>query len=188
MNRLGFWQGVAAAAVLAVAGGGVTALLLPILGAAGMARLLVPALSLAYLLFLLPKSRVRSGRLTVFAAWAVVSVAAWWLVASFALYLFLHVGFLWLARSLYFHRGIFASLADGALAAGGSLAALLTLQQTGSVLLSIWAFFLLQALFAVIPERLRSGGREQSESPATTDSFEDARRRAEAALHELMAR
>ena len=182
MKRPSFWQGVAAAAVLTVASGILPIVLNPFLGGADAVKALVAALALGYLLFLLRGSRVRTGRVTVLLAWIGLTGAAWWLAPAPSLFALVQILLLWIVRSLYFHRRLLPALADGGLLVVGAFVA----NQAGSLLLAVWVFFLLQALFALIP---RGASRPPLRHVHTgNDAFETARGRAEAALHQLMGR
>lgn len=186
MKRPGFWRCVVVAAGLAVAAALFLTTFLSIFGVVASARSLIPALSLAYLIFLLRSSTVRVGRLTTLGLWAIVSVTAWFFVASFGFYLSIHVLMLWLVRSLYFHRGVLAPLTDAGLCVFATVAALGVLHRTGSPLLSVWVFFLCQAAFVAIPQWTSAKPRVESET--TNDAFAEANRRAEAALNQLLTR
>ena len=155
------------------------------MGTAVTARFTVALLGLAYLIFLFSRTETRVGRVTVLVVWAGVAVAGWIWVDSFTLYLLLHASLLWLIRSLYFHGGVLAALIDGALVAGGIVCALGTVLKTGSTLLGIWVFFLIQALFPVIPTL---GAAPSVSERSTQERFGDAQSRAEAALTQLIAR
>lgn len=186
MRRPGFWSAVAAAALLWATSIVLPLVLYPLLGPAAAIKVMVSALGLGYLIFLLRKSRVRVGRVTACLLWFAASAASWWLAPSFGLYLVTHVCLLWLLRSLYFHRSLLAALADGALCVAATAGAHATLMNTGSPSMAVWVFFLLQALFVAIPDRRRSAAACGKRQP--DDAFDDARRRAEAALQQLMAR
>ncbi|MBP8926414.1 MAG: hypothetical protein KBG75_11195 [Pseudomonadales bacterium] len=182
MKSPDFPEGVAVAAALAIIASICTTVFAPLIGALAITRLLVPALALAYLLYLFSRSRERSGRLVVLAAWGCIAVLAAWLAPPLALYLMIHTGALWLVRSLYFHSGLLPSLLDMALGAFSVIALSWALSRTGSALLGCWCFFLVQALFVAIPRSLTS-------NPATTpldDGFQHAYTAAQAALAQLI--
>lgn len=185
MRRPHFWPGVAFAAVAAVGTALFVAGLTPLLGTIAMARFIVPLLAFAYLLFLLSRTDSRVGRATALIAWVGAAMAVWLWVDSLAMYLLLHVSMLWLIRALYFHSGVLPALLDGGLFAVGILCAFGTVLKTDSAMLGIWVFFLMQALFSLIPNVRRGSGRP--EKPAR-ETFGDAEARAEAALTQLIAR
>lgn len=183
MRRPGFLQGVAVAAALSVAGAAFVAVFLPFLGIATLARLAVSGLTFAYVLYLLGRSGEKRGRISVLLLIAAVAFASWFSVDSFAVYVLVHAAAIWLVRALYFYSSALAALADLGLSGLSAVVALGTLMRTGSAFLAIWAFFLTQALFVVIPATLR---RRAKQSAAQTDGFERSRRQAEAALQQLI--
>ena len=185
MKRPTFFHGVVLAGLLGVAGSAFVAAFLPFLGTVTVARLVVPGMALAYVLYLLSRSDQRTGRVTILALWSVTAVAAWLFVSSFTFYLLIHAGTIWLIRSLYYYSGIVPSLLDFTLSGFAAVFALGTLHRTGSVFLAVWAFFLVQALFVAIPASLR---RRQAAPAAADDAFDRSRRQAEAALAQLAAR
>ncbi len=181
MKRPTFFQGVLVAALFALAGSAFVAAFVPFLGTVTVARLVVPGLALAYLLYLLPQSDQRVGRVTTFALWSLMAIANWLFVPSFALYLLIHAGALWLIRSLYFYSGVIPALMDIGVNGLSVVAGLSALHRTGSVFLAIWTFFLVQALFVAIPATIR-----RNAATSTLDGFEHSRRQAEAALRQLI--
>jgi len=182
MKRPGFAEGAGVALVLSGAGAALYAVLA--LGAAGGALRLVVALAgLAYVWYLLARSRSRVGRLTTLAAWAVLAAACWWFIDSPALYLLAHVGVLWLVRSLYFHSNTLAAIADLGLNVLAAAAAVWAASRTGSVFAALWCFFLVQAAFVLIPARL--GRRQPGNAAIPDDRFGRALRNAETAVRRL---
>jgi hypothetical protein len=63
--------------------------------------------------------------------------------------------------------------------------ALWAISRTGSVFLATWCFFLVTALFVVIPQSVRGKSRSQSASNVDNEKFERARRQADQALRQL---
>jgi hypothetical protein len=145
-------------------------------------RLLIAGLGLGYLLYLLGRSRERVGRLTTLAVWLAAAGLLWVLPAPLPLYLLAHLAMLWLARSLYFHQGPLAGLADLGLTGSGVIAAVGAYLHTGSLFLSLWCLFLVQALFVFIPRRTEAGGGKGTDEE---DRFRRAHRAAEAAVQRL---
>jgi len=187
MKRPSFIEGTGFALVAAVAGGVAFTLLVPLFAGGVALRTVVAAAGLAYLLYLLARSGARAGRVSAVAAWALTTALAWWFSPSLLLYLLTQVGFLWLLRSLLFHRGAFAALADLGLSALAISAAGWALTRTGSIGAALWCFFLVAALFVAIPARFPKKA-SRGEDPVTTDRFQQAHRVAEAALREITAR
>lgn len=185
MNRPGFFQGVVLALAAAIVGELLFVVLSPLLGSLTALHMVIATASFGYILYLLRASRKRLGRLTALAFWLLVAIATAWLAPPLPLYLLLHVTVIWLVRSLYFYTTLLPALADLGLNVLAVGAAVWASVQSGSLLLALWCFFLLQALFVAIPPRL--GGRDGStpETDFDTDNFEQARRTAQAALRKL---
>ena len=186
MTRPSFVEGAGVALMLAVAGGVSFVLLVPLLAGGVVLKGVVAVSTLAYLLYLLARSGARAGRVTAVVAWAMTTVAAWWFAPSLLLYLLAQVGFVWLLRSLLFHGGVLAALADLGLTVLGLAAAGWALTRTGSVGAAIWCFFLVAALFVAIPAHFPR--RAATDDDVVPDRFQQAHRTAEAALRELSVR
>lgn len=184
MKRPTFSQGVLVAAVFGFFASAVVATLVPFLGAGAVIRLLLPGLALAYLLYLLSRSGERVGRVTTLALWGALAALTWWLAPPLPLYLLIHVGAIWLVRSLYFYSGTLPALLDFGLSALSISAAAWAITRSGSVFLATWCFFLVQALFVAIPPRIR-GRRPAGSAAPDNEGFERAKRQADAALRQL---
>ncbi|MDH4048712.1 MAG: hypothetical protein OEW68_00540 [Gammaproteobacteria bacterium] len=185
MKRPGFFHGVAAAAVLGFAASAVIAVLTPLLGLGTVIRLLIPGLALAYILYLFSRNEEKTGRATTLALWAAMSLVAWWFAVPLPFYLLMHAAAIWLVRSLYFYSGVVPSLLDMGLTGVSIVTSIWALSRTGSVFLGTWCFFLVQALFAAIPQSLTK--RPRIPQPASDDGFDRARRQADTALKQLIS-
>lgn len=185
MNKPDFLEGVGVALVASIAGGVLQSTLGMALPGNTVLQLLIAAIGLAYILYLLNRSQARIGRVTTVAAWMLLAMLAWFTGPPLLLYLLIHLGAIWLVRSLYFYSSLLPALADLGLIGLGLAAALWSVSHTGSVFLGIWCFFLLQALFSAIPASLqrRLGGAQTP--PAAEDRFQQAHRVAEAAVRTL---
>jgi hypothetical protein len=177
MRRPGFLEGVGFALAASLAGAAAHAALAA--AGTGSLRLTIAGLALGYLLYLLARARVRTGRVTALAAWGLAAVGLWLAAPPLPLFLLLHGGLLWLVRALFFHGGFLAALADLGLVLAGLAAAVWAAAGTASLLLAVWCFFLVQAAFAAIPPGLP---RPRPEREPPEDAFERAHRAAEAAL------
>jgi hypothetical protein len=100
MKRPSFIQGVFVAAILGFFASAAVATLTPFVGLGAVIRLVIPALGLAYLLYLFSRSTERLGRVTTLALWGVLAAITWWVSPPLPLYLLIHVGAVWLVRSL----------------------------------------------------------------------------------------
>ena len=112
MKRPTFFHGVIVAAVLGFFASAVVATLTPFVGLGSVIRLVIPALALAYLLYLFSRSKERVGRVTTLSLWSALAAVSWWLAPPLPLYLLIHVAAVWLVRSLYFYSGIMPALMD----------------------------------------------------------------------------
>ncbi|GBF31766.1 hypothetical protein MnTg04_01732 [bacterium MnTg04] len=185
MKRPGFLHGVIVAAVFGFFASAVVATLTPFIGFGSVIRLVVPALGLAYLLYLMSRSKERLGRVTTLTLWSALAVVTWWLAPPLPLYLLIHIAAVWLVRSLYFYSGVIPALMDLGLNALSISAAVWAITRSGSVFLATWCFFLVQALFVVIPPTIKGKTRPERSTALDSENFERARRQADAALRQL---
>jgi hypothetical protein len=163
----------------------VVATLTPFVGLGAVIRIVIPALGLAYLLYLFSRSTERLGRVTTLAAWSALAAITWWVAPPLPLYLLIHVGAIWLVRSLYFYSGLVPALLDLGISTLSVSATVWAITRSGSVFLATWCFFLVQALFVAIPKTVQGKQKTSRERTADNDSFENARRQADAALRQL---
>ena len=187
MNRPTFVQGIVVAAVLAFSASAAVATLTPFVGFAGVIRLVIPLLALSYLLFLFRRTTERTGRVTIFITWSALAAVTWWLAPPLPLYLLVHVTAVWLVRSLYFYSAFLPAIADLGLSAMSVSATAWALTRSGSVFLATWCFFLVQALFVVIPPKLGKRNNEKQHRAPESGAFDMARRQADAALRQLFS-
>jgi len=145
-------------------------------------RLIIAGLALGYLLYLLGRSRERIGRVTTLVLWLAATGLLWVLSPPLSLYLLSHLAMVSAARSLYFHQGPLAALADLALAGLGLIAALGAYLHTGSLFLSLWCLFLVQALFVFVPSRTGVASKDRGDEE---EHFRRAHQAAEAAVQRL---
>jgi hypothetical protein len=148
-------------------------------------RLALAGIGLGYVIYLLSRSPERVGRIAALTVWALAAGTTWLLQPSLLLYVLVHLSFIWLIRSLYFHAGVFSALADLGLTGLGLVAAIWVATESGSVFLSIWCLFLVQALFVAIPTSLGRGSGANQPDDDDPERFQRAQRRAEAALRKL---
>lgn len=185
MKQPTFPEGVAVALAASLAGGAVYSALDVVFPGAPVLRLLIAVISLVYIIYLLGRSPERVGRVTAVAVWLIVAGVLWFTQPPLPLYLCMHLGAIWLIRSLYFYSSVLSALADLGLNSLGLCAAIWAITRTNSVFLAIWSFFLVQALFVVIPkEAFRRSGTNRA-GQAGTDRFQHAYRSAEVAVRKL---
>jgi len=188
MNRPSFVHGVIVAAVLGFFASAIVATLTPFVGLGAVLRLVIPALGLAYLLYLFSRSETRVGRVTTLALWSALAATTWWVAPPLPFYLLIHVASIWLVRSLYFYSGVMPALMDLGVSALSISATVWAISRSGSVFLATWCFFLVQALFVAIPPAFESTPRSQRKTAIENENFEHARRQADEALRQLFTR
>ena len=88
MKRPSFFHGVIVAAVLGFFASAIVATLTPFIGLSSVVRLVIPAMTLAYLLYLFSRSDERLGRVTALTFWAILAVVTWWLAPPLPLWSF----------------------------------------------------------------------------------------------------
>jgi hypothetical protein len=180
-RRLSLTRGVAAAFVLSLTGAAVLAVLGPFLGIGLVARGVVALLGFCYVLYLVGRSGERVGRISTIACWLVCAALVWFAGLPFMSFALVHIGLVWLVRSLYYYSGLLPALIDFGLSLLGTAFAVWSAQRTGSFGLALWCFFLVQAFHVLIPGSVRPARRR----PETDDAFVRAHRAAEAAVRQL---
>ncbi len=175
-------SGVVVALVFAAVGAAAFAALTPVMGSDLAIRTIATVLGGAYVLYLLTRSQERSGRVVTVAAWLTGAVLASLFVVSLPMLLVCHVAMIWLVRALYFHGSFVTALLDLGVAALALAAAIWAARSSGSMFLIVWCFFLVQALFVVLPSNLAAPAHA---SRADDEPFKRAYRSADAALHRL---
>jgi hypothetical protein len=177
--------GLGAAFVLSACGAALLAALSPWLGFATALRAVVALCGFAYAMHVVVTSGERVGRLTVLACWLAIAGGALIVGLPLAGYVLLHVGLVWLVRSLYRYSGLVPALADFGLSLLGAAFAVWAAQRSGSAWLSLWCFFLVQAFHALLPPALTR--RDERAGAQSDDRFARAHRAAEAAVRRLSA-
>jgi hypothetical protein len=177
-----FAHGLGAALVLSVAGAAGLAALAPWLGAATSLRAVIALLGFAYVLYVIGRSGERVGRITTVVSWCLVASIAWLTGLPLVGYVLLHIGLVWLVRSLYHYSGLLPALADLGVSLLGAAFATWAAQRSGSAWLALWCFFLVQAFHALIPPALAQRGEV---AHSNEDAFARAHRTAESAVRRL---
>jgi len=185
MSRPSFWREVGVGLALSIAGALAYHAIATIIGSALALRLVVAGLGIVYGVSLLRGLRARIGRLLAIAAWLVLDVALFVFDPPLLLWLAAQAFAIWLLRCWCCYGSFFAALADGALNLFALAAAMVAAVHSHSVFLALWSFFLVQALFVLIPETLRP--RVAAAQSDDEDRFDQAHRSAESALRRLTA-
>ena len=152
-------------------------------------RLLISGFTLFYILYLLSRTKEKIGRFSIIVIWAMVSSVMWLMWPAITLFIVVNLGMVWLVRSLYFYSSLFSSLADLLLNLLSIATAVWAFSYSGSLFLTIWCFFLIQALFVLIPKKIskKQSLEDQSKSDQRNNhnNFQQAYREAEAAVRKL---
>ena len=185
MRQPTFLEGVGVALAISLTGGALFTAMDTVFPGVPVLRLLIAGIGLAYVVYLLSRSPERVGRLTAAASWLLVAGLLWFTQPPLLLYLCVHLGMVWLIRSLYFYSSALSAVADLGLNGLGLAAALWALTRTGSVFLAIWCFFLVQALFVVIPKSVKRKPGATRGGHKSEDRFQHAYRAAETAVRKL---
>ncbi|PVV10938.1 MAG: hypothetical protein B6D77_07620 [gamma proteobacterium symbiont of Ctena orbiculata] len=185
MKRPSLMQGVGVALVATIGGGVLFSALTTVFVTDFILRLLIAGMGLLYVLYLLYRSGEKVGRFTSMSIWLVAAVGIWLMGLSLPIYLMAHLGLVWLLRSLYFYSSLISALVDMGLVLFGLAAAVWAMLQTGNLFLSVWSFFLVQALFVFIPNTWQRSGKSINTVNVAEDRFQLAHRTAQAALTKL---
>ena len=181
-TRNRFSHGLALAVVVSLLAAAGYAVAGPLLGHGLALRLLVAATGLVCVLFVLREAEQRTGRITAVTGWLLVVAALWVFPVPLGLYLLVHVGLIWLIRSLVRYASLVPAAIDLVLSGIALVGGLWAAMETRSVGIAFWVFLLVQALHVKIPRRL---GRRPASPASGDDRFDSAFRTAEAALRRL---
>lgn len=149
-------------------------------------RMLVAGLSFSYIIYLFLRSHERIGKVTVISIWLAVTLISLIFVPSLLFYIVIQLFMIWMIRSLYFYNSIFSALTDLALTGMSLIVAIWALSVSGSVFLSFWCFFIMQALFVFIPKNFIGKDKYEVVYPIIDDKFEHAYHAAEVAVSNLI--
>jgi len=183
MNRPSFWREVGVALALSIAGAIAFHATAVVIGSATALRLVIAGLGIVYAISLLRGLGARVGRMLAIGAWLALDVALFVFDTPLLLWLMAQTFAIWLLRCWCCYASLFAALADGALGMFALAATEVAAAHSHSVFLALWSFFLVQALFVLIPEDPRQ--RHATALPDDADRFDQAQRSAEAALRRL---
>ena len=180
--RPSFGASLAIGLALSFCGAAVLSVLGPMLLAGFALRVVIALVAFGYVLYLIGKSGERVGRVTTVACWLVAAIGAYIVGLPLGAYVLVHVGLIWLVRSLYYYSGLLPALADFGLGVLGVVFAVWAAQRTGSTWLAFWCFFLAQSFHVLIPQSLSTRDRTSSD---VDDAFNHAHRMAEEAIRRL---
>ena len=184
MKRPSFFRGVVVAAVLALFGAIAFSGLSLVVGGAAALKIVTILLGGAYIVYLLRGANERTGRIAVFAAWIFVTSGIWFFTADLAMTLITQAVLISIVRALYHHASVLAGLLDLVLTAFALSAAAWASAHSGSMFLTVWCFFLVQALFIGIPSEFKIS-RKTERQQMVENEFGRAFRTAETAIKRI---
>lgn len=188
MKRQSFFKGVIVAAVLALVGSIAFYGLSYAAGSERAFHIVAIILGGAYIAYLLRGSSERTGRIVVFSVWVAITSGVWFLTTDLTLALLTQAVLISLVRTLYHHARVLAALLDFLLSTFALSAAVWASAQSHSLFLSVWCFFLVQALFVWIPASFNAGEqRAFAENSTRENEFGRAFRTAETAIKRIAA-
>jgi len=185
MKNPSFFEGIIIALVSAFIGSVLFAFLPAIIGTTYALEFMISIITGSYMVYLLKRSNERTGRLVITLLWLLSSCALWLWSPGLLLFSLFNAGMIWLVRSLYFYNGILISIADLALTLFAFAAAYWAMFNTQSLFLSIWCFFLVQALFPNLLGFWKNKFKQATEVSHTDDAFNNACTVAETAIQKL---
>jgi hypothetical protein len=192
MRRPGFWREVGVALALSIVGAIAYPAVAAFIGSAAALRLIIAGLGIVYAVLLMRGVKARAGRVIAIGAWFALDVVLFAYDPPLLLWLLAQSFAIWLLRCWCCYGSLLAALADSALCLFALAAAMVGAAHSHSLFLALWSFFLVQALFVLIPDTLRPRiGRvlhnHIRDNSRDEDRFDQAHRSAEAALRRLTA-
>lgn len=178
-----FVEGVGVAVVASILGAVLYSVFVLIFSIGIGARLMVAFVFTAYIVYLLWRSPTKRGRMTALLLWGATLFITWFIYPSFIVYLIVHMGAVWLIRSLAFYKSITPALLDSLLVMLSLAVTVWAYLSSHSVLLSLWSLFLVQALFSFLPMQL--GRKDESMVGHHDEQFMQAYQNAETAVRKL---
>jgi len=185
MKNATLFEGIIVALIASFVGSVVYFALSSLFADSILIRLLISAITFAYLLYLLSRSKERIGRMTIITLYFVIVIAMWFFWPPISLFILAHLIAIWLVRSIYFYSSLLSSLADLALNSFSVAIAFWVVSHTGSLFLMLWCFFLTQALFVLIPSSIQPENSSDSANIDNDADFQRAYKVAQAAVHKL---
>lgn len=186
MKKATFIEGVGIALISSISVAAVFTTISPVFFSSELFKLFIAGLSFFYILYLFLRSKERTGRIAVLTVWVVVTLTSLIFVPSLFLYIGIQLLMIWLMRSLYFYNSIFSSVTDLFLNGVSLIFSIWTWSVSGSLFLTFWCFFLVQALFVFIPKNFFRKEKYDSDEWVADDKFDHAFHSAEIAISKLV--
>jgi len=185
VNKVTFIEGAGIALLISIAGSVFFTGMVSLLSGGFVFKLLVMLVSLGYIIYLLMRSAEKSGRVTVLFSWLLTMLINYLLVDSALLFVSFHIAAIWLIRSFYYYNSVLSSLTDLVVTAFSLVATVIAWHSTHSLLISLWCFFLIQALYVYIPRQFSGKTLPSIPDSLSGQGFERAYKCAEIAIRKL---
>lgn len=187
MKRPSLWREIGVAFALSLVGAVGFHTLVAFTGAAAALRFIVLGLGAAYGLSLLAVVPTRIGKTVAVIVAGGLGAGLIVLDPSLPAWVLTLTSGIWLLRCCYLHGGPGAALKDAALSTFAISAARYGASHSRSLFLALWAYFLVQALWTLIPA-VAAPAPAASPDAGGASRFDQAERTAEAALRRLTLR
>lgn len=187
MKRPAFIEGALFAFVASLVASFLYASLLWIFSELFALKLIISLTGFSYVLYLLSRSDEKTGRVVITFSWIFMAVLFVLIDVPLPLFSLVHLVMIWLIRSLYYYASIVSTLMDFALVALSLILSSWAFYHTGSLLMSLWSFFLMQTLFVLIPEKIGQSRRNISTEDSDNHKFTRAFNNANDAVRKLSA-
>jgi len=185
MKTATFFEGIFVALIISFISSALLFTLSSLFPANIIIRGLISGISFAYILYLLSRSNERLGRIIVVSVLLISMTTMWFAWPPITFFIFGHMIIIWLVRSLYFYSSLASSLSDLTLNGFSILLAFVVAGHTDSLFLTLWCFFLMQALFVLIPKTIPKPKSEHSISVGNEEDFQQSYRAAQVAIQQL---
>lgn len=185
MKKATFAEGISIALIASIAVAALFTVMSSMFIGGNLFKLLVAGLSFIYILYLFLRSNERIGRVTVIIIWFAITLISLVFIPSIILYVVIQLFMIWLMRSLYFYNSVISALIDLAMTGMSLVIAMWVLTVSGSLFLTFWSFFIVQALFVYIPKSFIAKNKTGISRHVEDDKFEYAYHAAEIAVSNL---
>lgn len=185
MKNVTFAQGVGFALLSSIIATVILLTMSSVFPASSLIRLIIGGIVFFYILYLFSRNDEKTGRLSILLVWLLVTILSLAFVNSLMLFISFQLIMIWLIRSLYFYNSTFSSLTDLCLTGVSLVIVIWVWTISFSIFLSIWCFFLIQALFVFIPEKINKQKIELFSKQKNDNDFEQAYKSAEMAVRKL---
>ncbi len=186
MKKATFGEGVNIALISSVAVAAVFTFISSFFFGTDQVMLLIAMISFFYIIYLFMRTKEKVGRVTVMLIWFAITLSTLLFVTSILLFMAIQIFLIWLFRSLYFYNSILSSLTDLFLTGMSLIVAFWVWSHSESIFLTVWCFFLVQALFVFIPDSFSKNKKSGLYDYQQQDKFEYAHRAAEVAISKLV--